>query len=57
MSEVLAILGLAVMFAGFGMFHRYGQEPRGCSSCEYHESVDSCGSCPHVRDVSESRHD
>jgi hypothetical protein len=57
MSEILAIVVLAVMFVGFGMFHRYGIEHRGCSACQDDESVDRCGECPLVRDISESSHE
>jgi hypothetical protein len=57
MSEILAIVGLAVMFVGFGMFHRYGMEHRGCGACQDDESVDRCGECSLVRDISESSHE
>ena len=57
MSEILAVVGLAVMFVGFGMFHRYGMEHRGCGACQDDESVDRCGECSLVRDISESSHE
>lgn len=57
MSEILAVVGLAVLFVGFGMFHRYGIEHRGCGACHDNESVDRCGECPLVHDISESSHE
>ncbi|MCH8936236.1 MAG: hypothetical protein IIB90_10975 [Gemmatimonadetes bacterium] len=57
MSEILAVVVMAVMFVGFGMFHRYGMEHRGCGACHDNESVDRCGECPLVGDISESSHE
>jgi hypothetical protein len=51
MSEILGILGLAVLFVTFGLLHRSGGSTTACGSCPREPGPDC--SCDLISDISE----
>jgi hypothetical protein len=47
MSELVAILGLAFLFAVFGMLRLADRSgaPRGCHGCSHDPAAPECGTC------------
>ena len=56
LTEVIGILGFAVLFAVFGLLRGRVQEPKGCSGCDSQDDPNTCDNCNIVSDISESYH-
>ena len=56
LTEVIGILGFAVLFAVFGLLRGRVQESKECSNCGGQDDPGACDSCNIVCDISESYH-
>jgi len=56
MSELVAILGLAFLFAVFGMLRLAGKSgaPRGCHGCAHTAAGPECASCEVAETVTQA---
>lgn len=51
MTELLAIVGVAVLFAVFGLLRgQVEEETHGCGSCSGNDSPGQCHACDHEKD-------
>jgi hypothetical protein len=48
MTELLGIIGVAALFAAFGLLRPRIRESHGCDGCPSHEDTTACGTCPGV---------
>ncbi len=53
MTELLSIIGVAALFAAFGLLRPKTREGHGCDVCPSHEDTTACGTCPGVGEPSE----